>query len=121
MPSPYSEDLRKRVMEKVLEGKTKLKEIAKIFSLSEKTIYLWRMEHKKNNNFKAKEGYQNGHSHIFTDLEHFKRIVEENNFKTAEEIQAFFKKGSITTILRCLKKINYVKKKPRNDTKSKIQ
>jgi len=66
MPSPYSEDLRKRVMEKVLEGKTKLKEIAKIFSLSEKTIYLWRMEHKKNNNFKAKEGYQNGHSHIFS-------------------------------------------------------
>jgi transposase len=74
MPSPYSEDLRKRVMEKVLEGKTKLKEIAKMFKVSEKTIYLWRTEYKNNNNLKPKEGYQKGHSHIFTDLEEFKKV-----------------------------------------------
>ena len=42
MPSPYSEDLRKRVMEKVLEGKTKLKETLKMFKAPLKTIYLWR-------------------------------------------------------------------------------
>ena len=74
MPSPYSEDLRKRVMEKVLEGKTKLKEIAKIFSLSEKTIYLWRMEHKKIITLKQKKVIKTGIPTFLVTLEHFKRI-----------------------------------------------
>ena len=54
-------------MEKVLEGKTKLKETLKMFKAPLKTIYLWRTEYKNNHNLKPKEDYQKGHSHIFID------------------------------------------------------
>jgi transposase len=44
-------------------------------------------------------------------LKSLKKFKQENNFKTAEEIQAFFKKGSLTTIIRCLKRITNAHKK----------
>ena len=42
--------------------------VAKIFSISEKTIYLWEKQRKERGFIHGITKYQNGHSHKITDL-----------------------------------------------------
>ena len=49
------------------------------------------------------------------------KLVQNNDFETVEDIKDHLKKGSLSSIRRALKKINFVKKKPKNLIKSKTK
>ncbi|BET37788.1 helix-turn-helix domain-containing protein [Spiroplasma ixodetis] len=42
MPKPYSEDLRRKVIEAYESKNMKIKEICKVFNITRKTLLLWR-------------------------------------------------------------------------------
>ena len=81
------------------------------FSISAKTVHRWVQKYEKDGHIFPITGYQNGHSHVISDLEEFKNLVENNDFSTVQEIVDHIGKGSTSSIERALKKIVYVKKK----------
>jgi len=111
MPAPYSLDLRTRVVSAYKNSKQTLLQISQNFSISSKTVHRWVQKYEKNGHIRPITGYQNGHSHVISDLEEFKNLVENNNFSTVQEIVDHIGKGSTSSIERALKKIVYVKKK----------
>jgi transposase len=108
---PYSDDLRKKAVLQAKSGKYKLKQISTMYEIDPKTLYRWIKSYDETKSFSPKRGYQKGHSHMIPDLEEFKKIVEEGNFSTIAEIRDHIKIGSLSSIRRSLKKINFVKKK----------
>jgi transposase len=120
MPAPYGIDLRERVSKACKNSGKKLKEIAKDFTVSTRTIDRWLKQEAEEGHVKPKTGYQKGHSHIIKDNQELVTLLEENNFSTIGEIAKALGKGSYMTISRALKRLNYVKKKEKNPTKNKI-
>ncbi|WP_425382447.1 IS630 transposase-related protein [Spiroplasma endosymbiont of Melieria omissa] len=47
MPKPYSEDLRRKVIEAYESKNMKIKEICKVFNITRKTLFLWRKRKKE--------------------------------------------------------------------------
>ena len=119
MPAPYGIDLRERVLKACKNSGKKLKEIAKDFAVSTRTIDRWLKQEAEEGHVKPKTGYQKGHSHIIKDNQELVTLLEENNFSTIGEIAKALGKGSYMTISRALKRLNYVKKKEKNPTKNK--
>jgi transposase len=111
MPAPYSLDLRTRVVSAYKNSKKTLLQISQDFSISAKTVHRWVQKYEKDGHICPITGYQNGHSHVISDLEEFKNLVENNDFSTVQEIVDHIGKGSTSSIERALKKIVYVKKK----------
>jgi len=120
MPAPYSLDLRKKVVAMYKTGNYTMKELGAILELGVQTIYRF-VKAAKTGNLEAKQAYQKGHSHAISDLEEFENLVKNNDFETVEDIKDHLKKGSLSSIRRALKKINFVKKKPKNLIKSKTK
>lgn len=111
MPSPYSNDLRTKVLAVHLLKQKSIVEIANNFQISAKTIRRWIKLKEETGSVYHKKGYQKGHSHAIKDLEKFKNIVENTAFSTVQEIVDVLKVGTVYSIGRALKKIKYVKKK----------
>ena len=119
MPSPYSLDLRKRAVDAYIGSDYSKKEIAAMFSISEKTLYLWVIKYKyKNGNLEAKTGYQNRHSHVIKDEAALIKIMNHNEFSTLAEVVEKVGSGSTSSLSRQVKKHGYVKKKAKNYTKN---
>lgn len=110
MPSPYSYDLRSRVIECVKSG-MKRKEISRIFNIGTSTIKRWWSRFKIEGDYSARVGFQKGHSHKITNLKEFKDLVNKNSSLTCEELAEEFGDISGETIRRYLKKIGYSRKK----------
>ena len=111
MPSPYSYDLRTRVMDHY-ESQGSVTLTSKVFSISRSTIYDWLKLKEASGSLKAKAGYQNGHSHKIKDLEKFKSCVEKNAGLTIEGIiKKSDIKMSLMTCSRSIKKLNITRKK----------
>ena len=71
MPSPYSYDLRIRVVAAVEQG-MEVTEASRIFGLHRDTITGWLARKAATGDVQAKVGYQRGHSHKITDPDQFK-------------------------------------------------
>jgi transposase len=117
----YSTDLRKRVMSAVNENILKLKDIAERFKVNVKTIYDWRKQFKKTGNISPKTGYQKGHSHKITDLDAFKKFVEENSDLTSKEMAEKLGNVSPQTVLNRMKDINFTFKKNNSSMKNAMK
>lgn len=118
MPSPYSLDLRKRVI-KHLERHGSPTLTSQVFNISRSIIYDWKKLQKTTGDIKPKQGYQKGHGHKINDLSRFEKIVKQNAGLTLEGLVK--KSGvdmSIMTCSRALKKINITRKKRLLDLKS---
>lgn len=121
MPIPYSEDLRRRVIDKVDSGFTP-HEVGNLFNIDRSTIYDWLNVRKETGDIKPKSGYQVGHGHCITDLDDFKRFVDEHpDYTQAELANAWPNKISASTIGRALIKINYTRKKRVMSTRSEMK
>ena len=111
MPKPYSDDLRKRVIEHYeLHSSATL--TSQTFHVSRSIIYDWKKMKDTTGDIRPKEHYQQGHSHKIKDIDKFKEIVEQNSGLTLEAIVK--KSGiamSIMTCSRALKKLNITRKK----------
>jgi len=111
MPTPYSYDLRGKVLQSIDEGMSKT-EASKVFKLSRNTINLWLKRREETGNYQAKEGYQKGYNSKITDLEKFKEFAREQGRRTQVEMaQAWGADISACTIGKGLKKIGFTRKK----------
>lgn len=111
MPSPYSYDLRKRVIQYIESGK-RIIEASQVFNISRKVIYDWKKLKERTGDVQLKTGYQKGHSHKITDMEVFKKFLESNRDKSSKELASLYpQQVSARTIINMIKKIGYSYKK----------
>jgi len=110
MPSPYSYDLRIRVIAAVEEG-MEVKEASRIFGLHRDTITAWLARKEATGEVQASVGYQRGHSHKIADPEPFQAFVQEHGEATLEELAEAWGGVKRMTIWRQLRKVGYTHKK----------
>ena len=110
MGRAYSEDLRNRVMSAYDSGEKQCS-IAERFSISEKTLYLWRHQREERGHIRPITKYQSGHSHKIKDLERFKEFAIKNSYMTNTEMAIAWGNVGRTTINKHLKLIGFTRKK----------
>ena len=110
MPSPYSYDLRIRVIAAVEQG-MEVKEASQIFGVHRDTITGWLARKEATDDVRAKVGYQRGHSHKITDPEQFKAFLATQEDATVEELAEAWGGVKRMTIWRQLRKLGYTHKK----------
>jgi transposase len=116
MPTPYSYDLRAKVLQAIDEGMSKT-QVSRVFKLSRNTINLWLKRREETGDYQAKVGYQKGYRPKIADLDKFKQFAHQQGRKTQTEMaQAWSEKISARTIGKALKKIGFTRKKKLMDT-----
>ena len=111
MPTPYSYDLRAKVLQAIDEGMTKT-QASRVFNLSRNTINLWLKRREETGDYKAIEGYQKGYKPKIADFEKFKEFARQHGRKTqAEMAEAWGGDISARTIGKGLNKIGFTRKK----------
>lgn len=110
MPSPYSIDLRVRVVESVQKGMS-YEEAGEVFQLGTASIKRWVYKFRDTGNLAPKTGYQRGHSHKIIDDISFIKLITENPSMTSGEIAQTLGNVSATTVRKKLKEIKFSRKK----------
>jgi transposase len=110
MPSPYSYDLRIRVVAAVEKG-MRVKEASHTFGVHGDTITAWLARKEATGDVQAKTGYQRGHSQKITDPEQFKAFVQAHGEATVEELAEAWGGVKRMTIWRQLRQLGYTHKK----------
>lgn len=111
MATPYSYDLRTKVLQAIDGGMTKT-QASRVFSISRNTINLWLKRREETGDYKAIDGYQKGYQPKIASLEKFREFAREHGKKTqAEMAQAWNGEISARTIGKALKKIGFTRKK----------
>jgi len=114
MPSPYSVDLRKRVIAACDEGRLNRREIAELYHVGESTIYEWLLLRKASNSLAPKPHTGGAASRLDTAV--LRELVEAENDRTLEEYAAGYAERtgrlySISRISRGLKSLRLRRKK----------
>ena len=117
MRKAYSDDIRRRGIEFVEEGRSP-KEVAKLLKINRSTIYLWIKKKREEGILVAKKNWQKGWGNKIVDLEQFKEFVEKNQGMTAIEMAKEL--GNITgkTVCKWLNRIGFTRKKRLTGTKN---
>ena len=111
MPSPYSYDLRQKVI-KAIDGGMSKTQVSSIFKISRNTINTWLHRRRETGDIKAKTGYQKGYNPKIPDLKQFRKFAQINGSKTQKEMASEWPESvSDRTISKALKKIGYTRKK----------
>lgn len=110
MPSPYSYDLRVRVVAAVEKGMT-VKDASQTFGLHRDTITTWLARKEATGDVQAKTGYQRGHSHKIPDPAQFQAFLERQGDATLDHLAAAWGGVKRMTIWRQLRKLGYTHKK----------
>ena len=119
MVTPYSNDLRKKVINLIKQGK-KQTEISELLSIDKSTIFRWNKRSKETGNADFK-GYHNNSDKIKIRPEKLEKIIKNNPSFTLSEMAVKIGNVSNVTVMNCLKKAGYSFKKSRgyirNETK----
>jgi transposase len=110
MPSPYSYDLRVRVVAAVERGMD-VRAVSQTFGVHRDTITAWMARKDATGDVQAKTGYQRGHSHKISDRQQFKMFVDTHEDATVEELADAWGGVGRMTIWRQLQKLGYTHKK----------
>ena len=110
MPSPYSYDLRVRVVAAVEKGRG-VKEVSQTFGVHRDTIAAWVARKAATGDVQAKSGYQRGHSHKIREAKQFQAFVAAHGDATVEELAEAWGGVGRMTIWRQLHKLGYTHKK----------
>ena len=110
MPSPYSLDLRERVVEKVHSGMP-YRKAAEVFNIGEATVKRWFYKMKKLGHVRPEENYQKGHSHKLMDPQILRDLVAEIPDGTSIEYAQKIGDISSRTIRKKLKLLGFSRKK----------
>lgn len=117
MGAPYSQDLRRKVIEAVESGRPR-PQVCEVFNLHRNTLSRWLKQYRETGSCDAKEGYQKGHSQIITDWDKFTVFVEAHGEKTQAEMAHLWDDPmSEDTLSRGLKRIGFTRKKRPMPTK----
>ena len=111
MTKSYSEYLRKKVIEYLIEGNS-YEKASKLFKISVSAIGRWYRKYKKEGNYVAKK---RGGSKRKIDLELLQHYVNTNENMTLKAASKIFK-VSIFTISHWLKRLGYSYKKKTSPT-----
>jgi transposase len=104
MPSPYSYDLRIRVVAAVEKG-LGVKEASQTFGVHRDTLTAWLARKEATGDVQAKTGYQQGHSQKIPDLQQFQAFVDRHREATGEELAEAWGGAGRMTIWRQLHKL----------------
>ena len=118
MPIPYSNDLRKKVID-LINGGMQQKEVARLLSINKSTIFRWNKEYKEKGSCDFK-GYNHNKDKIKSDFHEVRKIVEENPHYTLHMIATMVGNVSHQTISNILKKLGYSFKKTHGYIKSEM-
>ena len=111
MASPYSYDLRVKILQAIEGGMTKT-QASRVFSISRNTINLWLKRREETGDYRAKDKYQKGYQPKIAELKEFREFACLHGKKTqAEMAQAGNGEISARTIGKALKKIGFTRKK----------
>lgn len=121
MPSPYSYDLRQKVI-KAIDGGMSKTQVSSIFKISRNTINTWLHRRRETGDIIALTGYQKGYNPKIPDLEQFRKFAQINGSKTQKEMaDEWPDKVSARTISKALKKIGYTRKKKLTVTEKEMK
>ncbi len=110
MANPYSEDLRIRAIKLIDEG-TGPTDVSKILHISRGILYRWLDQRRLTASIKPKENWRKGYRPKITDLNVFKKFVDENVGLTSGEMAEEWGNISSKTIRKMLKRLGYTRKK----------
>ena len=119
MSIPYSNDLIKKVIHLIKQGKQR-SEISKLLSINRSTIFRWnkRFEEVGNVDFK---GYNNNQEKIKIDQNILEKIVKNNPSLTLFEIAKELGNVSDVTVLNSLRRLGYSFKKSHGYIKKEMK
>ncbi len=109
MPIPYSNDLRKKVINLIKQGK-KQTEIADLLSINKATIFRWNKKYKAEGNIDFK-GYNKNQDKIKINSNKLIKMISSNPDLTSSELAFRIKGISNVTIWRSLNKFGFSYKK----------
>lgn len=119
MPVPYSNDLRKKVINLIKQGK-KQKEVAEILSIDKSTIFRWNKRAKELGSADFK-GYNNNQDKVKIDLKSLEKIVKDDPSLTLWEIAVKIGGVSDVAVMKNLRKIGYSFKKSHGYIKKEMK
>jgi transposase len=111
MPSPYSDDLRQKVLDAVDNGYSK-SHVSRLFNISRNTIDLWLNRRKETGSLSAIRDYRRGPQGKIKDLEQFRAFATEHGHLTQKEMAAQWHQPiSDHAISKALRRIGFTRKK----------
>ncbi len=119
MAIPYSNDLRKKVINLIKQGK-KQTEIAELLSIDKATIFRWNKRAKEFGNADFK-GYHNNSDKIKIRPEKLEKIIKSNPSFTLSEMAVKVGNVSDVTVMNYLKKLGYSFKKSHGYIRNKMK
>ena len=119
MAIPYSNDLRKKVINLIKQGK-KQTEIAELLSIDKATIFRWNKRAKEFGNADFK-GYHNNSDKIKIRPEKLEKIIKSNPSFTLAEMAVKVGNVSDVTVMNYLKKLGYSFKKSHGYIRNKMK
>lgn len=111
MPSPYSDDLRQKVLDAVDNGYSK-SHVSRLFNISRNTIDLWLKRRKETGSLSAIRDYRRGPQGKIKDLEQFRAFATEHGHLTQKGMAAQWHEPiSDHAISKALRRIGFTRKK----------
>ena len=111
MPAPYSDDLRRKVIDAVDRGERK-SQTCRMFAISRNTLDLWLKRRKVTGAIGAIQDYQRGPKPKIDDLEAFRAFVQTQGHLTQQAMaHQWHQQISNRTIGKALKRIKFTRKK----------
>jgi transposase len=111
MPSPYSDDLRQKVLDAIDDGYRK-SQVSRLFNISRNTIDLWLKRREATGSAYAIRNYRRGPQGKITDLEQFRAFATEHGHLTQKGMAAQWREPiSDHTISKALRRIGFTRKK----------
>jgi transposase len=121
MPSPYSDDLRQKVLDAIDSGYRK-SHVSRLFNISRNTIDLWLKRRQETGSVSAIRAYRRGPQGKVADLEHFRAFACEHGHLTQKGMaQQWHESISDHTISKALRRIGFTRKKRATAIKSAMQ
>ncbi len=111
MPSPYSDDLRQKVLDAIDNGYCKT-HVSRLFNISRNTLDLWLKRREETGSVSAIRAYRRGPQGKIADLEQFRTFASEHGHLTQKEMAAQWHESiSDHTISKALRRIGFTRKK----------
>ncbi len=110
MALAYSEDLRKRAVALIEDGK-KIEKVAKLLHIARSTLFRWVRQKHNEGSLAPKKDWRKGYGNKIPDLEKFEQFVKDNHGMTATAMAAKWGSISVRVFCKWLKRTGFTRKK----------
>ncbi|MCL2933068.1 MAG: IS630 transposase-related protein [Trichodesmium sp. MAG_R03] len=110
MVHPYSQDLRERALNLIINGMS-ISHVSRLLNISRPTLHQWRDRYLTTGSTAPKANVPPPQKSKIKDWEEFEKFVEANHDQTQKQMAAKWGNCSRFTISRSLKKLGFTRKK----------